>query len=133
MNRISTLKSKHWFLVMFIYALILWLILSLHRFFFLNQPLDLIILMRYGLFALSISGIISAFGWFGAYYVSSITTIGILIGVILMYLYTNKDMSGWEDLAGFLTFIMMMVGGFVLGLIIEGIVFVIRWRRIPKT
>lgn len=35
--------------------------------------------------------------------------------------YTYKEMSGWEDLAGFLAFSLFSCAGFALGLLAEGI------------
>ena len=121
MKFMPSTKSRHWFLWMVTYGFILWLLLGLHRFAFLGQQLDMIILLRLALSSFIISGILNGFGWLGARLVWLITTVGIIIGLVLMFLYTNRDMSGWEDLAGFLTFAVFMLGGFIVGLLTEGI------------
>lgn len=122
-------KSRLWLFWMAAYGLILWLLLGLNRFALLGQKMDIIILLRFALFALVVSGILNGFGWLGARLVWLITTIGIIIGLGLMFLYSYKDMSGWGDLVGFLTFGVFMLGGFALGLLVEGIYLLMRWQH----
>ncbi|WP_410513928.1 hypothetical protein PaeBR_05775 [Paenibacillus sp. BR2-3] len=129
MNFMPPAKSKRWFFWMIAYGLILWMLLGLHRIALLEQPIDLIILLRFALFAFVVSAILNGFGWLGARFIWLITTIGIIIGLGLMFMYTYRDMSGWEDLAGFLTFTVFMLGGFTAGLVVEGIYLVIRRQR----
>jgi len=133
MTLMPSAKSKQWFPWMAAYGLLLWLALGLHRFAFVGKPFDAIILLRFGLFAFAVSAVLNGFGWLGGRLVWFLSTIGIVLGVILMYFYTYRDMSGWEDLAGFLTFFLCMLGGFAVGLLAEGIYLLIkRLRRTPQ-
>ncbi|WP_342438790.1 hypothetical protein NSS79_06970 [Paenibacillus sp. FSL L8-0436] len=124
-------KSNRWFVWFLIYTLILWLLLALHRFLLLGENFDLPVFARFAALALVVSGILHSFGWFGAKLVWLISTIGIVFGLGTMYQYTYQDMSGWEDLAGFLSLIVFTAGGFVLGLIVEGSYLLIRKLRKP--
>jgi len=121
MNILPTVKSNRWFLWFGVYGLLLWLLLAFYRFAFLEQSIDTLILLRFALFALVVSGIVNGFGWMGARLVWMFSTVGIAVGLVLMYAYTSRDLSGWEDLAGFLTFVVFMAGGFALGLLVEGV------------
>jgi hypothetical protein len=131
MKLMPSAKSRHWFFWMPLYGLLLWLLLGIHRFAFLGQSFDIVILLRLALFAFIVSGVLYGFGWYGARLVWLITTIGISIGLVLMFVYTNRDMSGWEDLAGFLTFVVFMLGGFTVGLLAEVIYFLMK-RQLKK-
>ncbi|MNO14384.1 hypothetical protein D3C76_40270 [compost metagenome] len=131
MGFLPTAKSKRWYLWVSVYALVLWLLLILHRFVLLDKDFSPLLLFRYAALALGTSIVVNGFGWLGARLVWLITTAGILTGLGLMIAYTYRDMSGWEDLAGFLTFIMFALGGFAAGLLAEGIYWLIRHRRQP--
>ncbi|KGE18975.1 hypothetical protein [Paenibacillus wynnii] len=129
MNFMPPVKSKRWSIWFGVYGLVLWLLLILYRFAFLGQSMDIIIVLRFALFAFVISGILNGFGWLGARYLWLLSTAGIMLGMILMYAYTSRDLSGWEDLAGFLTFVVFMVGGFAIGLLVEGINLIMKRQR----
>lgn len=118
-------KSKHWVTWILIYALLLWLPFILHRFVLLGQIFSLTISLRFALLAFVISVIINGLGWLGVHLVWLITTIGIVIGLGLMFTYSSTDMSGWEDLAAFVTFSLITLGGFILGLLTECIYWLI--------
>ncbi|MEK4508431.1 hypothetical protein [Paenibacillus sp. FSL K6-2524] len=119
-------KSDRWITWMLIYAILLWLPFILHRFVLLGQTFSLTISLRFALLALVMSGIVNGLGWLGVRLVWLITTIGIVIGLGLMFIYSNRDMSGWADLAAFLTFYLCTLGGFTLGLLTEGMYWLIR-------
>jgi hypothetical protein len=112
-------KSSRWLLWMLGYAGLLWLLFILHRFVLLGQTVNGTFLLRYALLSLVISTILNSCGWLGARLLWLITTAGIIIGLGLMFIYSYRDMSGWEDLAGFFTFAIFMLGGFALGLLAE--------------
>jgi hypothetical protein len=57
------------------------------------------------------------------------STAGVVLGISLMFIYTSRDMSGWEDLAGFLSFLLFTAGGFVLGLLVEGSRLLVQYMR----
>lgn len=129
MNFLPSAKSKAWFRLMAGYGLIVWLLLIVHRFLLLDKHFDAMITLRFAVLALVISGILLLFGWFGARLVWLITTVGIIIGLGQMIIYTYRDMSGWEDLAGLLAFLLFTVGGFALGLVAEGVHLLMKWRK----
>ena len=121
MKCLPATKSTRWILWMAVYAVLLWLLLILHRFVWLSQPMNDLLLLRFALFSVIVAGIINWFGWLGAQILWLITSAGIVLGMGIMYSYTYREMSGWEDLAGFLSFSLFTLGGFVLGLLVEGI------------
>ncbi|MBW4084068.1 hypothetical protein [Paenibacillus sp. S150] len=129
MSFLPTAKSKRWYIWAPVYALVLWLLLIVHRFALLDKDYSLPLLARYAALATGISIILNALGWLGARLLWLITTAGILAGLGLMMAYTYREMSGWEDLAGFLAFAMFTLGGFAAGLLAEGIYWLIRRRR----
>jgi hypothetical protein len=129
MNLLPPVKSNSWFRWMAVYGVLLWLLLLLHRFLLLGEPFNALIALRFALLALVVSGVIHLLGWLGARLLWICSTAGIFIGFVVMASYTYRDMSGWEDLAGFLSFGMFMLGGFVLGLAAEGVYLLIKRRR----
>lgn len=72
-------------------------------------------------FSVVVAGIVNTLGWLGARLLWVFSTAGIIIGAAFMLGYTYKEMSGWEDLAGFLAFSLFSCAGFALGLLAEGI------------
>lgn len=129
MNFLPPVKSNSWFRWMAVYGLLLWLLLILHRFLLLDQPFNLLIALRFALLALVVSGLPHLFGWLGARLLWIFSTAGLFLGLFFMFNYTYKEMSAWEDLAGFLAFSLFTLGGFALGLVAEGIYLLIRQRR----
>lgn len=88
------------------------------------------LLLRLALFSIIVSVIVNSLGWLGARLVWIITTAGIIIGMGFMFSYTYRDMSGWEDLAGFLSFSLFTLVGFAIGLLAEGIRLLIKcWPK----
>lgn len=129
MNFLPPARTNRWLAWSAGYALILWLLLILHRFVLLDGGFELLLLARWAAFSIILSAVINIFGWYGARFVWLFSTAGILLGMGLMFIYTYRDMSGWEDLAGFLTFFLFTAGGFVLGLIVEGIRLLVQSMR----
>jgi hypothetical protein len=129
MKYLPPAKNSRWFRVMAAYGLILWLLLGLHRIVLLGQTADAGLLLRFALFAVVVSGIVNGLGWLGARLLWLFTTAGIIFGLVLMYLSSYRDMSGWEDLAGFMTFMVFMLGGFTVGLVTEAIYRALRRKR----
>lgn len=132
MGFLPTAKSKRWSFWIPVYALVLWLLLILNRFVLLDNDFSPLLLARYAALALGASIVVNGFGWLGARLVWLITTAGILAGLGFMMAYTYREMSGWEDLAGFLMFVMFALGGFAAGLLAEGILWLIRHRHRRK-
>lgn len=129
MNFLPTAKSTSWLYWMAAYGFVLWLLLIMHRIFLLDQDFDTLIALRFAILAFVVSGIVHLLGWLGARVIWWFTTLGIIIGLALLYSSAYKDMSGWEDLAGFLSFAMMLLGGFAIGLVVEGILLLNRQLR----
>ncbi|WP_405108323.1 hypothetical protein MHH28_29030 [Paenibacillus sp. FSL K6-1217] len=129
MNFLPPTRTGRWLAWSAGYALVLWLLLILHRFLWLGDGVSLILSLRWAILALVISGIVNGFGWLGAQLVWSFSTAGVVAGTFLMYIYTYREMSGWEDLAGFLSFGLFTAGGFALGLIAEGIRLLVHYLR----
>jgi hypothetical protein len=121
MKFLPAAKSNRWLIWMAVYGVVLWMLFIVHRFVMMAHAWDVTLLLRFALFSIVVSGIVNALGWLGARLLWFITTTGILIGSVLMLSYTYREMSGWEDLAGFLAFFFFTCGGFALGLLAEGI------------
>lgn len=109
MKFLPAAKSNRWLIWMAVYCVCLWLLFILHRFVMMAHTLDVILLLRFALFSIVVSGIVNALGWLGARLLWLITTTGIIIGSVIMLSYTYREMSGWEDLAGFLAFFFLHV------------------------
>lgn len=129
MNFLPPARTGRWLVWYIGFALFVWLLLILHRFVLLGEDFDLPLLARLAALAIVLSGIINSFGWYGARLVWVFSTAGIVLGLSLMFIYTYRDMSGWEDLAGFLSFLLSAAGGFVLGLIAEGTRLLVNYIR----
>lgn len=129
MNFLPPARTSRWLLWYTGYALLMWLLLILHRFALLGEGFDLPLVARLAALAIVLSGIVNSFGWFGVRFVWLFSTAGIVLGMGLMFIYSYRDMSGWEDLAGFLTFALFTAGGFVLGLIVEGCRLLVNYWR----
>jgi hypothetical protein len=129
MDFIPARKSGKWLVWSFAYWLLLTLLLEINRFVVLGQTFDTMIALRFVILAFILSLIINGFGWLGARWVWLITSIGLVIGLILMFVYVIKDQTGWEDLVSIIVFGEAVVFGFVAGLIVEGIVLLKNSRR----
>lgn len=127
MKFLPAAKSKRWFLWMALYGVLLWLILFLHRFFIMDHEMNVMLLLRYALFSIIVTGIVNFSGWLGARLFWYINTAGIILGLTFMLSYSYREMSGWEDLAGFLAFFFFTCAGFMLGLLAEGIRLLVKW------
>lgn len=121
-------KSNRWFTWFPAYAFVTWLPLLPQRFVLDDVDFSLTLALRLAVFALAVSAILSLFGWLGARYVWLLATAGNVIGLILLFAYGMRDMDGWEDLAGLLTYFLFLGGGFILGLIVEGFARLVRRR-----
>lgn len=120
MNMLPQRRSSGWLWWMLAYATLLSLLLGLNRFIAAGKTFEMNIALRFALLAFALSIVVNGFGWLGARWIWGVTTLGILTGVVLMFVYASRDMSGWEDLASFLAFAEGVVIGFVIGLLAEG-------------
>ncbi|WP_138494188.1 hypothetical protein [Paenibacillus pinistramenti] len=122
-------KSNQWFLWYLIYAAVVTIALSFYRFVRLGDPFDAGLVGRFALLSLALSGVLHICGWFGGKLVWLITTAGLIVGFYSMFRYTKHELSGWEDLATFFSFLIVIAGAFVLGLVVEGAVRLYRHYR----
>lgn len=129
-NWIPEAGSKLWWGYAGISTVLVSVILWLIRFSALGQTLTLAFVLRFILLALILSAVFSFAGWLGARRVWLCSNIGLLLGLALMAKY-SRDMTGWGDLVGLLAFLQLTVGGFLLGLVIEIIYFIV--RRIKRS
>jgi hypothetical protein len=128
-NSIPARKSGKWLIWTFAYWLLLTLLLEINRFVVLGQTFDVAIALRFVMLAFILSLVVNGFGWFGARWVWLITTIALVIGLMLMFIYVTKDLTGWQDLISLLAFGEAVVIGFVAGLMVEAIVWIMNSRR----
>ncbi|TNJ66215.1 hypothetical protein FE784_11105 [Paenibacillus hemerocallicola] len=129
MKMLPQRRSSGWLWWMLAYGTLLSLLLGLNRFIAAGKMFEANIALRFALLAFALSIAVNVFGWFGARWVWGFTTLGILAGVVLMFVYASRDMSGWEDLASFLAFAEGVVIGFALGLLAEGVQWLLKRRR----
>ncbi|MCL6460016.1 MAG: hypothetical protein K6T85_18650 [Gorillibacterium sp.] len=119
MNRLPATRSKRWLVWMLVYGLLLSFFLLLNRFIVVGETLQIGIAFRFVLLAFVLSVVVNGLGWAGARYIWLLTTIGLAIGLGLMYYYSVKDMTGWQDLVSLLGFIEGVAIGFILGVVVE--------------
>jgi hypothetical protein len=129
MKMLPQRRSSGWLWWMLAYGTLLSLLLGLNRFIAAGKMFEPNIALRFALLAFALSIVVNVFGWLGARWVWGFTTLGILAGVVLMFVYASRDMSGWEDLASFLAFAEGVVIGFALGLLAEGVQWLLKRRR----
>ncbi|WP_040949897.1 hypothetical protein [Gorillibacterium massiliense] len=130
MRMIPAARSRAWLLWLLVYGLLLSVMLGICRFVGWSQHFDVVYAFRLSLLAFAMTAVIHFFGWLGAKWVWISSTLGIVIGLVLMFIYASRDMDGWEELASFLVFLEGAVLGFVTGLIVEGLHLI--WLRLRK-
>lgn len=113
-------KSVRWLWWMLGYGIVLSLLLLVSRYIALGEAVEPVLAFRFVLFAFALAVVVNGFGWLGARLVWAASTLGIAVGVGFMLAYSSRDMSGWEDLAGFLAFMLGGLIGFAVGLLAEG-------------
>lgn len=123
MDRLPATRSSRWFRLMLVYAVVLSGLLVLNRFIVVGETLQIGIVFRFILLGFVLALVANGLGWLGARYVWLLTTLGIVFGLIVMYYYSTRNMTGWEDLFSFLGFMQGAVIGFALGLVVELILY----------
>jgi hypothetical protein len=122
-------KSSRWLLWFACYGLLLTLLLWANRFIAWKEPFESLIALRFMLLSFGLAAVVNAFGWLGARWVWLLASAGLAAGIAVMLVYAYRDMDGWGDLIGFLSFLLITGAGFVLGLLAEGIRIVMLKRR----
>jgi hypothetical protein len=123
MDRLPATRSSRWFRLMLVYAVVLSGLLVLNRFIVVGETLQIGIVFRFILLGFVLALVANGFGWLGARYVWLLTTLGIVFGLIVMYYYSTRNMTGWEDLFSFLGFMQGTIIGFALGVVVELILY----------
>lgn len=128
MRWIPSAGSRKWWSIALLSLLMtcgaVWLI----RFGINGQPLTAVHLLRFGLLGAVLSLVPSLAGWLGARWLWLISNAGLLAGLIAMSTY-RAGQTGWEDLAGFLTFMMLTAAGFAAGVLVELAMLIVRRAR----
>lgn len=122
-------KSRQWLVWFLAYGLLLSLLLGVNRFVSWNKEFDAGVSFRLALLGFGLAAIVNFIGWLGGRIAWLLATVGIYAGIAAMFLYSYRQMDGWGDLAGFLSFLLLAVGGMAAGLIAEGIRLAVVWRR----
>lgn len=129
MKYLPAAKSGLWLLWMVIYGLALSLLMWGVRYAVREETFSFTIALRLMLLSYGMAAIVNLFGWLGARWLWLLTTAGIVAGMAVMLWYAYRDLSGWEDLIGFLSFLLIAAAGLVLGALAEGIRFIAALRR----
>jgi len=124
--------NKKWFLIFIAYTLVLFCLLTGIRLLGISPRFDFPWMAGVFLFSLLSSLIISTFGFLDLRFVFSLTSIGIIIGIILMISVMGGNKNGWEDLIGIALFLEFSVFGLAAGIIAELCAFFIRRMREKK-
>lgn len=128
MRLIPAARSSQWWLFMGASTLLITLLLWLIRFGVLYQTFTVTHAFRFMLLAIIISFLSNFAGWLGARWVWLFSTIGIVVGMIMMAKYA-RDITGWGDLISVLVFLQAIIIGFAIGLVVEGVLYGRRWLR----
>ncbi|MEF3304936.1 hypothetical protein [Paenibacillus sp. GYB003] len=112
-------KSAGWLWQFLVYGAALSALIALNRFVALGKPFDGELLLRFAVLSFGLAAAANGLGWLGGRLAYLFTTAGIVVGVVLMFVYANRNMDGWEDLAGVLAFAEAAAFGIAIGLIAE--------------
>ncbi|WP_424768483.1 hypothetical protein [Paenibacillus sp. sgz302251] len=121
-------RSGQWWIYAGISSLLVSILLWLIRFVVLGQPFTAVIAFRFMLLGIILCFLFSFMGWLGAKRLWLFANIGMMLGLILMALY-SRDKTGWEDLVSLLFFFQAVAAGIVIGLIVEGIGLIVRLTK----
>ncbi|MCA0756572.1 hypothetical protein KP806_16065 [Paenibacillus sp. N4] len=125
MRWIPAARSGRWWVYAGVSSLVVTVLIWIIRFMVLGQPFTGTLAFRFLLLAVILSFLFSFMGWLGACRLWLLSNIGLAAGLILMAVY-SRDMTGWEDLISFLVFLQATAAGFVLGLVVEVIMLIVR-------
>ena len=120
-------RSKIWLIWFGLYGVVLSLSLWFNRFVVFGQEFDAVFAFRFVLLSFVLSLVVNGFGWLGARWIWLLTTIGILAGLVFMFVYVMRDMTGWEDLISFIAFGQAVLFGFMMGIVVE--IVAVFWQR----
>ena len=128
MHWIPAARSRHWFVVTSISAVVMALLLCLIRFELFDQKLTLTHALRFTLLAIVLTAIPGLLGWFGARLFWLFAMIGNAAGLVFMA-QASRAMTVCYDLIILLTFLFAVIGVYIVGIVAELIRWVIRASR----
>jgi hypothetical protein len=128
MSWIPAARSAKWWMYAGVSSLVATVAFWVVRFILLDKPFVGVYAFRFLLLAVILSFLFGFLGWLGARWLWLCSTAGLASGLIMMALY-SRDMTGWEDLASFVSFMLAVAAGFVLGIVVEVIILIIRMAR----
>ncbi|RJX40120.1 hypothetical protein D3P09_12185 [Paenibacillus pinisoli] len=128
MKWIPAAKSGKWWAIAAGSTLIAGAALWLIRFVHMGQTFTGVHAFRMLLLAAGVSFAFSAAGWFGARWLWGISNGGFIAGLAAMALL-GSDKNGWEDLISFLSFLLVTVGGIAIGIVVEVVAAVLRYKK----
>ncbi|MCR2804156.1 hypothetical protein [Paenibacillus soyae] len=103
---------------------IIWLI----RFGMLGQAFTGTHALRMLLLAAVVSVVYNLVGWLGARWLWGFSYAGLFAGLVSMAAYAGRA-TGWEDLASMLSFLVLMAGGIVVGIVAEITAALVHYRN----
>ncbi|MWC27900.1 hypothetical protein [Paenibacillus sp. MMS18-CY102] len=118
MRWIPAARSRHWFAVTYIAAIVMAVSLCCIRFGLFGQTLTLTHALRFTLLAIALTALPGLLGWFGARLLWLFAMIGNAAGLAFMA-QASRAMTGWEDLTSLLMFLFTVIGGYIIGIIAE--------------
>ncbi|MFD0589602.1 hypothetical protein ACFQZE_16555 [Paenibacillus sp. GCM10027627] len=125
MSWIPKARSGKWWIISAVSTLIFGAGIGLVRFGLMDQAVTAVHAFRFLLLAAVLSFVFGLAGWLGAKWLWGLSSIGVLLGLVLMATMAD-DRSGWEDLVGFLSFLMITALGIAAGLLVEAIAAIVR-------
>jgi hypothetical protein len=122
-------KNKNSLLTGLSVAVISFILLLIGVRFILKNNLLIQNIIAYLILSIILGGIAAAFIYFRLIIAVIIFLAGITVGFINLYAMFIKNLSGWGDLAGFMSFLVWIIIGFVLGLMIQLILYLYhKWK-----
>lgn len=100
------------------YLIVLWPLLVLNRYIVLGSSLNAEIALRSLLLAFLLASVAVLCGWLGARWLFLFTSVGMAAGLVVMF-YNSGELSGWQDLISFLSFLFVAAIGFGVGVAAE--------------
>ncbi len=90
---------------------------------------ELINVLGVFLFFLVVCQLIAAAGFFGWKLLLATSALGLVAGVVIMLATLSRGVGGWEDLIAFLIMFQLVIAGFVLGIIMQLIHWLVQRSR----
>lgn len=114
--------NRNWLFFYIVMILVLGAVLTISRISFFKAFINSRNIFSLFIVAIVLSSITAGSGYFGAKIICTFSLIGTVLGIIFMlYIYSGK--TGWEDIAGLLTFIMIYIIAAAIGVAVELIIY----------